>query len=250
MKSVQLVGSILAIGLAISTPNLVLAHVGHGDEFQAEGGVDRVPVNPETDPILGIQVTPIETAADGSAAVLIPITALVEADEKQLVFVQYENFYEPVPVTTGATQGERIEITSGLSVGEQLVTQGSLSLYAESRKTQTPEAVTESATEPTTEPATEAASPANMSADGPTETATSSDLSHAEADAQGIPHGHDQAGNLVAADATATTSAQSKVGKIAVGIGGLALLATGIFVVLKGDRQPRKPTFSSKEGDL
>jgi membrane fusion protein, cation efflux system len=72
--------------------------------------------------------------------VLIPVTALVDDNGRQLVFVQYENFYEPVPVITGATQGDLIEVTDGLSIGEQLVTQGSLSLYAESRKTQTAEA--------------------------------------------------------------------------------------------------------------
>ncbi len=34
MKSVQLISSILAVGLLVGAPNIVLAHVGHGDEFQ------------------------------------------------------------------------------------------------------------------------------------------------------------------------------------------------------------------------
>ncbi|MEY3300043.1 MAG: hypothetical protein RLZZ597_3303 [Cyanobacteriota bacterium] len=34
-------------------------------------------------------------------------------------FVQYENFYEPVDVTIGSTQGDLISVTEGLSVGEQ-----------------------------------------------------------------------------------------------------------------------------------
>ncbi|WP_413168169.1 cobalt transporter [Capilliphycus salinus ALCB114379] len=137
MKTIAIISSILTIGLAVTTPNLVLAHVGHGDEFQAEGGIERVQVNPETDSMLGIVVNPIEQATADGNGVMVPATALVDSDGKQLVFVQYENFYEPVPVTTGATEGELIEVTEGLSVGEQLVTQGSLSLYAESRKTQT-----------------------------------------------------------------------------------------------------------------
>ena len=136
MKRLPLFSSVLALSLAIGTPG-VLAHVGHGDEFQATGGVNRVEVNAETDPLLGIQVTPIEPAADGSGAVLIPVTALVDDNGRQLVFVQYEKFYEPVDVTLGETQGDLIAVTEGLSVGEQLVTQGSLNLYAESRKTQT-----------------------------------------------------------------------------------------------------------------
>jgi cation efflux system membrane fusion protein len=150
MKRFPLLSSVLALSLALSTP-AALAHVGHGDEFQAEGGVNRVEVNAETDPLLGIQVSPIEAAADGSGAVMIPVSALVEDGDRQLVFVQYENFYEPVPVTTGATEGEMVEVLEGLSVGEQLVTQGSLSLYAESRKTQTAEAEPEAAATTTSE---------------------------------------------------------------------------------------------------
>ncbi|MGD1805249.1 cobalt transporter [Dapis sp. BLCC M126] len=138
MKSFSLI-SILTLSLTLGAPTVVLSHVGHGDEFQATGGIERVRVNPETDSLLGIVVTPIAQNAYNSYAVMVPVTALVDADGKQLVFVKYENFYEPVEVETGATQGEMVEITQGLSIGEQLVTQGSLSLYAESRKTKTAE---------------------------------------------------------------------------------------------------------------
>lgn len=139
-----LMNSMLVCSFAVSMP-VALAHVGHGDEFQAEGGVDRVEVNAETDPLLGIQVNPIEPAADGGETVMIPMTALVEDTERQLVFVEYEGFYEPVTVTTGTTEGAMIEILEGISIGEQLVTQGSLSLYAESRKAQTAETEPEAA---------------------------------------------------------------------------------------------------------
>ncbi len=138
MKTLTAFASVLALSLSLATP--ALAHVGHGDEFQSSGGVNRVEVKADTDALLGIQVNPIEAAADEGSAVLIPVTALVDDNGRQLVFVQYDNFYEPVDVVTGETQGELIEITEGLSVGEQLVSQGSLSLYAESRKTQTAEA--------------------------------------------------------------------------------------------------------------
>lgn len=155
MTRFSVLSSILALSLTVSMP-AALAHVGHGDEFQAEGGVDRVEVNAETDPLLGIQVSPIEAAADGSGAVMVPMAAVVEDGDRQLVFVLYENFYEPVPVTLGAAQGEMVEILDGLSVGEQLVTQGSLSLYAESRKTQTAEAEPEGVPETSSEaPASE-----------------------------------------------------------------------------------------------
>lgn len=137
MKPFPFISSILTLSLSVSAPHAAFAHVGHGDEFQATGGVNRVEVKAETDSLLGIEVNPIEPATDGSATVLIPAIALVDADGRQLVFVQYENFYEPVEVIAGETRGEFVEITKGLSVGEQLVTKGSLSLYAESRKTQT-----------------------------------------------------------------------------------------------------------------
>ncbi|WP_017295625.1 hypothetical protein [Geminocystis herdmanii] len=135
MKSFSLT-SITSLSLILSTPVISFAHVGHGDEFQATGGIERVEVKPETDSLLGIEVNTIEQTASDGVGVMIPFTALVDADGKQLVFVQYDNYYEPVEVTTGVTEGEFIQVTKELSVGEKLVTQGSLSLYAESRKTQ------------------------------------------------------------------------------------------------------------------
>lgn len=220
MKSIPLMSCVLALGLAVGAPTVVFAHVGHGDEFQAEGGINRVQVNPETDPLLGIEVTSIEPATDGSAAVLIPATALVADNGRQLVFVQYENFYEPVPITTGATQGELVEVTQGLSVGEKLVTQGSLSLYAESRKTQAP---------------------------------ATADATHAQADAQGIPHSHDSTGNLVQSSDVAQQPIESAqptkgfpIGMVAA-VGGGAVLLVGAIAVL-GSGRKKKSTFSNKKG--
>jgi cation efflux system membrane fusion protein len=48
------------------------------------------------------------------------------------VFVLSENFYEPVEANIGSTKGSPIEITQGLSVGEDLVTQGASIVYAKS----------------------------------------------------------------------------------------------------------------------
>jgi membrane fusion protein, cation efflux system len=174
-KSKPLIEAVLVTILLFSAQKACFSHVGHGDEFQSTGGIERVEVKPETDQMLGITVTPIDKASSDGVGVMIPITSLVDADGKQLVFVQYENYYEPVEVTTGVTEGDYIQVTKELSVGEKLVTQGSLSLYAESRKTQNTEetATTEEITAPVTEE------------------------THAQADAQGIPHNHDSSGNLV-----------------------------------------------------
>lgn len=217
------VETVLVAILLLSVPKAAISHVGHGDEFQATGGIQRVEVNAETDPTLGIVVTPIAPATDGSSAVLIPVTALVDADGKQLVFVQYKNFYEPVEVTTGSSQGELIEVTQGLSVGEKLVTQGSLSLYAESRKTQ-----------PAVDPQT-----ANT---------------HTQADAQGVPHSHDAAGNMAQqpgdvaqqSDAVTQQSNGFPMGLLAA-VGGGAMLLVGAIAVMGGGRK-KKGIFSNKKG--
>ena len=172
---------LLAAALTLSTPAIAFAHVGHGDEFQATGGIERVKVNATTDKQLGIEVKAIAPEKGGGKAVLIPVTALVDADGKQLVFVQYQNFYEPVPVKTGSTKGDLIEITDGLSVGEKLVTQGSLSLYAESRKTK-----------PTTTAANPSKAPiAKTDATATDAAKTSTDPAHAQAHAEGKPHSHE-----------------------------------------------------------
>lgn len=222
MKPTPLMSCILALGLAVSAPTVVFAHVGHGDEFQAEGGINRVQVNAETDSMLGIKVMPIEPATNGSAAVFIPATALVDDNGRQLVFVQYENFYEPVPITTGATKGELVQVTQGLSAGEKLVTQGSLSLYAESRKTQTAKA----------SPSPAAASP-------------QPNTTHTQADAQGTPHSHDAAGNLAQAGETTPPAGRLPMGVLAA-VGGGAMLLVGAIAVL--DRRKKKSPFSKKKG--
>lgn len=212
MKPLWMISPILAGILAINTPMPLFAHVGHGDEFQAEGGINRVQVNPKTDPMLGITVSPIKQAATDGAGVMIPVTALVEADGKQLVFVQYENFYEPVTVTTGAAQGDLIQVTEGLSVGEKLVTQGSLSLYAESRKTQTAEA---------------SPSPAASAIASPqvTEAPVQANAQEATQQSSGFPMG------VVAA------------------AGGAVLLIGGAIAFLNGGRKKKSP-FSDDQGSF
>ena len=124
--------------------------------------------------------------------------------------MEYENFYEPVEVTTGTMQGELIEVTEGLSVGEQLVTQGSLSLYAESRKTQTADADTESSSETTT-------------ATTPTPTDAT--------DAQGIPDSQDASGNLVQSEETPQESSKFPLALVGGIAGGVIVLGGGMGAI-------------------
>lgn len=213
MKRLPILSSVLAFSLVMSAP-AAFAHAGHGDEFEATGGVNRVEVRAETDSILGIQVEAIEPAADGSGAVLVPVTALVDDNSRQLVFVEYEGFYEPVDVVTGATQGELIEVTEGLSVGEALVTQGGLSLYAESRKAAPDEALDEASAETQVE-SIEPEGPAEV-----TEELANGTVAETTAEAQQKEIAQD----------SATTLSSNLI--IAAGIGG-AVIASALVIFVK-----------------
>jgi cation efflux system membrane fusion protein len=231
MKRWSWLSSVLAVSLTIAAPGAI-AHVGHGDEFQAEGGVNRVEINPQTDALLGIQLTPIETTAAGSQGVMIPVTALVEDNGRQLVFVQYDNFYEPVPVSTGAIQGEQIEITEGLSVGEKLVTQGSLALYAESRKTQTAGAA--ATTDPAAATTGTAAGTTSETATADTATAagTTSETATSETTAPTAAANP----TAVAEVETAEESSGFPIGWVAA-LGSGAVLAIGAVTVMGGKKK-------------
>ncbi len=222
-----LLQTIISLGILTTTPQITTAHVGHGDEFQATGGIQRVEVKPETDQILGIVVTPIASTTDGSNKVMVPMTALVEADDKKLVFVQYENFYEPVEVKTGTTQGELIEVTDGLSVGEKLVTQGSLSLYAESRKTNSTEATTETTTNTVETPA-----PTNTSANTNNQSATATNEVSSASQNQ-------TANQTSTSEQTATNTDQKSGGTIVpfLFVGGLAGVL-GTFALVANRKKP------------
>lgn len=208
---------LLTTTFLLTTPYISHAHVGHGDEFQSTGGIEKVEVKPETDSLLGIEVNEIEQASADGVGVMIPVTALVDADGKQLVFVQYDNFYEPVEVTTGITEGEFIQVTKELSVGEKLVTQGSLSLYAESRKSQSADSTeTTSNTEETTT----------------SEPIITDTTTHAQADQQGIPHSHDKEGNLVNSAENIAKSGGFPIFKTLIAVGGLGIVGLmGVFTI-------------------
>jgi cation efflux system membrane fusion protein len=130
---------LLATSLSLGTLVLgghspAMAHVGHGDEFQQKGNVRQVKASAEIDSLLGITTAP---AAEAGGVVTIPVAAVVDADGKPLAFVKSGATYDPVFLQTGASQGDQIEITDGsISPGDNVVTQGALSLYAESKKSQ------------------------------------------------------------------------------------------------------------------
>ncbi|NQV11470.1 MAG: hypothetical protein HQ527_09975 [Cyanobacteria bacterium] len=134
MRALLLAGSLSLGALALGGLRPSMAHVGHGDEFQQTGNVRQVKASAEIDSLLGITTAP---AAEVGGVVTIPVAAVVDADGKPLAFVKSGTTYDPVFLQTGASQGDQIEVTDGsISPGENVVTQGALSLYAESKKSQ------------------------------------------------------------------------------------------------------------------
>ena len=152
MRALLLATSLSLGSLALGGPDPAVAHVGHGDEFQQQGNVRQVKASAEIDALLGITTAP---ATEAGGVVSIPVAAVVDAEGKPLVFVKSGTTYDPVFIQTGATEGDQIDVTDGVTAGENVVTQGALSLYAESNKSQSAAAA---AGEPTAAP-TEAPAP-------------------------------------------------------------------------------------------
>lgn len=162
MRALLLAGSLSLGVLAVGGLSPSMAHVGHGDEFQQQGDVRQVKASAEIDALLGITTAP---AAATGGLVTIPVAALVDADGKPLVFVKSGTTYDPVFIQTGASQGDQIEVTDGVTAGENVVTQGGLLLYAESKKSQTAAAPGAEGATPTRTPAPAATAAAPAAAE-------------------------------------------------------------------------------------
>ncbi|AFY91065.1 efflux RND transporter periplasmic adaptor subunit [Chroococcidiopsis thermalis] len=76
----------------------------------------------------------ILTARTPTAVLAVPSAAIVEAGGKDVVYVQKGNTYQPTEVTQGRTSDDSIEIKSGISASDRIVTQGAPLLYAQSLK--------------------------------------------------------------------------------------------------------------------
>ncbi len=67
-----------------------------------------------------------------TAILAVPTTAVIEANGKQIVYVQNGDAYQSVDVTLGQTSGDMVEVKSGLFDGDLVVTQRAPQLYAQS----------------------------------------------------------------------------------------------------------------------
>ncbi|MEN9767433.1 MAG: hypothetical protein RLZZ32_1393, partial [Cyanobacteriota bacterium] len=83
--------SLTATAVLVASP--VLAHVGHGDEFQQQGDVRQVKANADTDALLGVMTEKPQQEPQG---LTVPSAAVVDADGQSLVFVKSGTTYDPV----------------------------------------------------------------------------------------------------------------------------------------------------------
>jgi len=103
-----------------------------------EGETRVVPVKAEIDNSSGVlkpgMFAQLEVLTDRTLTPLlaIPSSAVVEANGKQMVYIQNGNAYQPVEVILGQTIGDMFEVKSGLFEGDAIVTQRAPQLYAQS----------------------------------------------------------------------------------------------------------------------
>lgn len=103
-----------------------------------EGETRVVPVKAELDNTGGalkpgmFAELEVLTAPKPTTILAIPTTAVVEANGKQLVYIQNGNAYQSVEVTLGQTSADMVEVKSGLFEGDLVVTQRANQLYAQS----------------------------------------------------------------------------------------------------------------------
>ena len=74
----------------------------------------------------------VVTDRTSKAVVAIPTTAIVEANGKQLVYVQSGDTFQSVEVSLGQITGDLAEVKTGLFAGDRVVTQRGMLLYAQS----------------------------------------------------------------------------------------------------------------------
>ena len=76
----------------------------------------------------------IEFRVDIPSKLTVPADAVLNAGERKTVFVDRGNgYFEPRQVKTGEREGDRIQILSGLSQGERIVTSGNFLIDSESQ---------------------------------------------------------------------------------------------------------------------
>ncbi|AFY97186.1 efflux RND transporter periplasmic adaptor subunit [Chamaesiphon minutus] len=76
----------------------------------------------------------LATSQITTPVVVIPASAVVEADQEKLVYVKSGDSYQPTTVTLGQTVGDLVEVKTGLFAGDLVVNKRAPQLYAQSLK--------------------------------------------------------------------------------------------------------------------
>lgn len=103
-----------------------------------EGETRVVPVKAQLDNFQGVLFPgmfaelEVLTNNTNSAVLAIPTSAIVEANGKNLVYLQNGDQFQAIEVTLGETSGDMVEVKSGLFEGDLIVTQRAPQLYAQS----------------------------------------------------------------------------------------------------------------------
>jgi multidrug efflux pump subunit AcrA (membrane-fusion protein) len=66
---------------------------------------------------------------ESKSALVVPSSAVIEANNQKFVFKQQGNNYQKIVVKTGISNEDYIQIVEGLAVGDEVVTQGNRQLY-------------------------------------------------------------------------------------------------------------------------
>ncbi|WP_017326042.1 efflux RND transporter periplasmic adaptor subunit [Synechococcus sp. PCC 7336] len=74
----------------------------------------------------------ILTEQTPAPVMVVPQSAVLEVDDRTLVFIENGSVFEPLDVTVGRTAGDWVEIESGLFEGDRVVSQRASQLYAQS----------------------------------------------------------------------------------------------------------------------
>jgi cobalt-zinc-cadmium efflux system membrane fusion protein len=81
----------------------------------------------------------ILTDEKSAEVIAVPESAIVEANRKNLVYVENGNAYTAIEVTLGQTYGDLVEVKTGLFAGDMVVTRRAPQLYAQSLKGDSPD---------------------------------------------------------------------------------------------------------------
>jgi cobalt-zinc-cadmium efflux system membrane fusion protein len=85
---------------------------------------------------LGTLVKAEVTTATQAASLLVPISAVQEYEDNQVVFVQHDDEYTPRAVKLGMSDGTRVEVIEGLTQGESVVATNSYLIKADLEKSE------------------------------------------------------------------------------------------------------------------